>query len=101
MCAKFKADHLSRFCTAARQVFSTQKPFSSKIPLTMKMKHQILFKIRFLIKLPSVKISFETFDVKQIYTREKSKYLDSIRVFPFFYFIFLLKRNKQETLILN
>ena len=28
-------------------------------------------------------ISFEIFDVKQIYTREKSKYLNSIRVFAF------------------
>ena len=40
-------------------------------------------------------ISFEIFDVKQIYTREKSKYLNSIRVFPFFYFIFCCW-NKQE-----
>ena len=42
-------------------------------------------------------ISFEFFDVKQIDTRAfKSKYFNSIRVFPFFYFIFLLKWNKQE-----
>ena len=29
-------------------------------------------------------IYFEIFDARQIYTREKSKYLNSIRVFPFF-----------------
>ena len=36
LCAKFKVDRLSRFCTGARQVFTTQKPFLSEIPLTMK-----------------------------------------------------------------
>ena len=35
--------------------------------------------------------SFEIFDVKQIELEQKSKYLNSIRVFPFFHFIFLLK----------
>ena len=35
-CAKFKVDRLSRFRTGARQVFTTQKPFPSKMPLTMK-----------------------------------------------------------------
>ena len=40
--------------------------------------------------------SFEIFDVKQIELEQKSKYLNSIRVFPFFHFIFLLKWNKQE-----
>ena len=66
------------FRTGARQVFTTQKPFPREIPLTMKTA-------RFLIKLPSVicQIYFEIFDVKQIYTREKSKYLNSIRVFAF------------------
>ena len=33
-------------------------------------------------------ISFEIFDLKQIYTREKSKYLNSIRVFPFSFSFF-------------
>ena len=36
VCAKFKVDRLSRFRTGARQVFTTQKPFPSEIPLTMK-----------------------------------------------------------------
>ena len=31
-------------------------------------------------------ISFEIFDVKQIYSREKMQYLNSIGVFPFFSF---------------
>ena len=32
---KFKVDHLSHFHTGARQVFTTEKPFPSKISLTM------------------------------------------------------------------
>ena len=36
VCAKFKVDRLSRFRTGARQVFTTQKPFPSEIPQTMK-----------------------------------------------------------------
>ena len=32
----FKVDHLSRFCTGAHQVFTTQKPLLSEIPITMK-----------------------------------------------------------------
>ena len=40
-------------------------------------------------------ISFEIFDVKQIDTRAK-RYFNSIWVFPFFHYIFLLKWNKPE-----
>ena len=40
-------------------------------------------------QLTVCQISFEIFDVKQIYSREKCKYLNSIRLIPFFYFIFL------------
>ena len=36
VCAKFKVNRLSRFRTGACQVFATQKPFPSEIPLTMK-----------------------------------------------------------------
>ena len=36
MCAKFKVHHLSRFRTAAGQVFTIQKPFLSEVSLTMK-----------------------------------------------------------------
>ena len=32
---KFEVDHLSRFRTWVRQVFSTQKPFSIEISITM------------------------------------------------------------------
>lgn len=32
----FKVDRLSRFCTEAHQVFTTQKPLLSEIPITMK-----------------------------------------------------------------
>ena len=37
MCAKFKADCSSRPGTGACQVFNTQKPLPSKIPVTMKI----------------------------------------------------------------
>ena len=36
VCSKFKVDRFNRFRTGARQVFTTQKPFPSEIPLTMK-----------------------------------------------------------------
>ena len=36
MCTKFKVYRLSRFLTGACQVFTTQKPFPSEIPLTIK-----------------------------------------------------------------
>ena len=36
MCLKFKVDCLRRFRTRARQVLTTQKPFPSEFPLTMK-----------------------------------------------------------------
>ena len=36
VCTKFKVDRLSRFRTGAGEVFTTQKPFPSKIALTMK-----------------------------------------------------------------
>ena len=37
VCAKFKVNPLSRFHTGARQVFTTQKFFLGKFPLTMKI----------------------------------------------------------------
>ena len=36
VCAKFKVDRLSRFCTGARYVLTIQKRFPSEIALTMK-----------------------------------------------------------------
>ena len=52
VCGKFKVDRLSRFRTGARQMFTTQKPFASEIPLTMEtIQHQILFKIRYQITI--------------------------------------------------
>ena len=36
LCAMYKVDSLSRFRRGVRQVFTTQKPFASEIPLTMK-----------------------------------------------------------------
>ena len=37
VCAKIKVDRLNRFLTETREVFTTQKPFPSEIPLTMKI----------------------------------------------------------------
>ena len=36
VCAKFKADRLSRFRTGARHVLTTQKRVPREVPLTMK-----------------------------------------------------------------
>ena len=55
--------------------------------------------MRFLIKLPSAKFSFEIFDVKQIYTREKNKYLNSISVFPFFISLFCWNEISKKSSI--
>ena len=88
-CAKFKVDPLSRFCTGALQVFITQKLFPSEIPLTMKTATSNSFSnsVKFLLKsLTSIKSILE----------QKSKHLNSNRVFPFFQLIFLLECSKQE-----
>ena len=75
MCAKFKVDHLSHFRTGARQVRTIQ--------------NQI--KTHFLIKSPSVNFFFEiSFTSNKSFVEQKSKYLNSIRAFPFLNFIFLL-----------
>ena len=92
-CAKFKVDRLSRFLTGACQVLTTQKP---KFLEPWKLQHQILFKNTFSNQIIICQISFEIFEVTQIYARKKSKYLNTIGIFPFFYFIFLLKWNKHE-----
>ena len=44
VCAKFKVDHLSRFCTGARQGFTTQKPSPSQIPHSRKKRKDSLEK---------------------------------------------------------
>ena len=93
MCAKFKADPLSRFHTGAHQMFTTQKLFPSEIPLTMKSATSNSLWTHFLIELPSVKFLLTS---SKLILKQKSKYLNSIGVFPFFHFIFLLKWNKQE-----
>ena len=71
VCAKFKVDPLSRFRTGARQVFTTQKLFPSEIPLTNE-NCNIKFPLNTLFdQITICQISFETFDVNQIYTRTK------------------------------
>ena len=66
--AKFKVDCLSRFRTGARQVFTSQKPYPSEIPLTMKTGTSNSLEITFSNQIIICQISFEIFDVKQIYT---------------------------------
>ena len=71
MCAKFKIDSLSSFRTGAGQVLTTQKPFPSEIPLTIKTATLNSLENTFSNQIIIFQISFEIFDVKQIYTREK------------------------------
>ena len=97
VCPKFKVDSFSRFRTGAYQVFNTQKFFPSEISLTMKIANTNSLETHFLIKLPSVKFLLKSLTSNKSILEQKSKYLfNSIRVFPFFHFIFLLKWNKQE-----
>ena len=58
--AKLKVDRFSSLSTGARQVFTTQKPFLSEIPLTMRTGKSNKFSTRFLIKLPC-QISLEIY----------------------------------------
>ena len=88
MCAKFKDDPLSRFRTVARQVFTTQKHFPSEIPLTMKTATSNFLQTHFLIKLPSVKFLLKSLTLNKSILEQKSKYLNSIMVLPFFSFHF-------------
>ena len=98
--AKFKVDSLSRFRAGARQVFTAQKLFHSETTLTMKTAtSNSLFRIKkhiFESKWLSAKFLFISLTSNKLILDQKSKYLNSIRVFPFFHFIFLLKWNKQE-----
>ena len=102
VCAKFKVDPLSRFRTGARQVFTTHKLFSSEIPLTLKLQHQIPFKHIFWSSyyLTISKISFEIFDIKKIDTQAKKVNIwIPLGSFPFFISFFYWNektRNFQE-----
>ena len=71
MCAKFTVDPLSPFRTGV--VFTTQKPFPSEIPLTMRTAASFFlntFSNRITIRQT---FKFYMFNVKQIYTRAKKK----------------------------
>ena len=95
VCAKFKVDRLSRFCTGARPVLTAEKLFTSEIPLTMKLQHQILFK----------QIFWSNYHLSNFFWnlwRQTNRYANkeiniwTPTVCPFFHFIFLLKWNKEE-----
>ena len=87
VCVKFKVDRVNRFRTGARQLFTTQKLFPSKIPLTMKIAtsnslYPVDTRRRFNVyktscvywvntfsdQITICQISFEIFDVKHIDT---------------------------------
>ena len=68
----------------------------AKFLYSWKLQHQISFKHILWSKLPSVKFLFKSLTSNKLILEQKSKYLNSIRVFPFFHFIFLLEWNKQE-----
>ena len=91
---KFQIDRLSRFPTVARQMFTTQRPFLSETPLTMKTATSNSLWTHFLIKLPSV-IFFEIYSCFQ----QKTKYLNSIWEFPFFNFIFFWNEVSKKSSI--
>ena len=93
VCAKFKIDPLSRFCTGARQVFTTQKLFSSE---TMKTATSNSLETHFLIKLSSVKFGLKSLMPTNWYSTKKVNIWTPSGYFTFFLFIFLLKWNKQE-----
>ena len=81
-------------CTGAHQVFTTtEKPFPSEIPLKMKTATS-----NSLIKLRSVKFLLNSLTSNKSILEQKSKYLNSIRVFPFFHFseIFSKRTRKME-----
>ena len=42
-------------------------------------------------------ISFEIFDIKQTYTQEKCKYLNSIRIFPYFVSFFYWNETSKKS----
>ena len=71
LCAKFEVDSLSRFCTGARQVFTTEKLFPSEISLTMKIATTLSLNTFSDQIITICQISFEILDVKQIDTRAK------------------------------
>ena len=81
MCAKFKVDRLSCFRTGTRQVFTTQKLFPSEILLAMKTATSNSIETHFLIK-----IFFKSLTPNKSILDEKSKHLNSIKVFPVFLF---------------
>ena len=93
MCTKFKVDQLSRFCTEACQLFNTQEPFPTKISLDDESSNIKFSLSTFSDQITIYQNPFKIYHVKQIIhlLAQKSTYLNSIWVFPFFNLIFLLK----------
>ena len=94
MCAKFKVGSFKPFlCWSPSSVCHPQT-----FPQRNSSNHENC-NIEFPLNTLSdqiCQISFGIFDVKKSILKQKSKYLNSIRVFHSFHFMFLLKWNKQE-----
>ena len=100
VCSKFEVDPLSRFRTGARQLFTTRKLFPSEIPQTMKIATTNSLLTNFMIKLPSAKFLLKSLTSNKSILKQKSKYLSSIKVSPFFHLIFcwdeINKKSSRE-----
>ena len=81
MCAKFKIYRLRHFLSGTCQVFITQKPLPSKIPLTIKTA------THFLIKLPSVRFLLKSIhplhEINHSSARKKVNIWIRVGYFPF------------------
>ena len=64
-----------------------------------KLQHQILFTTHFLIKLLSVKFLMKSLTSNKSILEQKSEYLNSIRVFPFFISYFCENETNKKSLI--
>ena len=95
MCAKFKVDRLSHFRTGTRQMFTSQKPFPSEIPLTIKSATHFLIKLPYAIFLlkfyaKQIKRQINQIDVKQNYNRAKKVSICApLGYFPFLFHFFV------------
>ena len=95
VCAKLKVDPLSRFRTGARQVFNTQKLFPSE-------NCNIKFSVNtFSDQITICQILLKFLTSNKSILEQKSKYLNSIKVFPFFQQEGSKKQSPQPVTLLN
>ena len=99
VCAKFKVDRLSRFRTGVCHVLTTQEFFSTKIPLTRKLQHQIPSKHIFWSNYHLSSFFWKSLTSNKSILEWKSKYLNSIRAFPFLISFFCWNQTNSKFLI--